>query len=122
MAGQLIRRGKRIWLVRVYLGRDGVTGRRGYHNRTVHGSKKDAQRYLNKVQREKDTGTFVEPSRQSVGEYFTRWLASIKARVRLRTFADYESLVDRYIRPVVGGERLDLLTPLKIQSLYSSLS
>ncbi len=31
MAGQIIRRGERTWLVRVYLGRDGA-GRRRYHN------------------------------------------------------------------------------------------
>ncbi len=51
----------------------------------------------------------VEPRRQTVSEYFTRWPPSIKPRVRLRTFADYDSLVERYLQPVVGrevGERL----------------
>ena len=49
MAGQLINRGDRKWLVRIYLGRDVVTGKRKYHNKTVYGTKRDAQKYLNGV-------------------------------------------------------------------------
>jgi hypothetical protein len=45
-AGQLISRGRRTWLVRVSLGRDPETGTRRYHNRTVHGSFREAQTYL----------------------------------------------------------------------------
>jgi integrase len=41
--GQLVKRGEHKWLVRVPKGR-GVNGTRKYLNRTIHGSKKDAQR------------------------------------------------------------------------------
>lgn len=64
MAGQLINRGDRKWLVRIYLGRDVVTGKRKYHNKTVYGTKRDAQKYLNGVLREIDLGRFVEPQGQ----------------------------------------------------------
>ena len=40
-------------MVRVYLGRDSTTGKRRYRNKTVHGTKKDSERYRNKVRREK---------------------------------------------------------------------
>lgn len=122
MAGQIIRRGERTFLVRAYLGRDGTTGKRRYHNHTVHGSKKDAGRYLNRVLRERDTNTFVEPSRQTVAEYLDHWLAAIRHRVRARTSADYDSLVTRYIKPALGGERLDRLSSMGIAQFYSSLS
>ena len=36
--GQIIARGDRRWLIRVYLGRDHETKKRNYHNRTIHGS------------------------------------------------------------------------------------
>ena len=36
--GQIIVRGERRWLVRVYLGRDHETRKRTYHNRTIYGS------------------------------------------------------------------------------------
>ena len=44
--GQIIARGERRWLVRVYLGRDRETRKRTYHNRTVYGSLRNAQAYL----------------------------------------------------------------------------
>ena len=43
MAGQIIKRGERTWLVRVFLGRDAQTGKRQYHNQTVQGTKKGAE-------------------------------------------------------------------------------
>jgi hypothetical protein len=44
--GQIIARGERRWLVRVYLGRDRETRKRTYHNRTIYGSLRHAQAYL----------------------------------------------------------------------------
>ena len=46
MAGQLLWRGDRTWMVRIFLGRDPLTGKRKYHNKTVHGSRRDAQRFV----------------------------------------------------------------------------
>ncbi len=54
MAGQLIRRDERRWLVRVYRGADASTGKRRYQSKTVHGSKRDAQRLLTKMLRARD--------------------------------------------------------------------
>ena len=42
--GQIIRRGTNSWLVRVYLGRDPQSGTRKYHNQTIHGPLREAQR------------------------------------------------------------------------------
>ena len=46
-----IQRGERTWLVRIYVGRE--QGKRKYDNHTVHGTKKDAQAYLNGKLRER---------------------------------------------------------------------
>ena len=106
MAGQLIQRGDNIWLVRVFLGRDG-DGKRRYHNHTVHGNKKAAQAYLTTVLRERDLGSFVEPSRETVRQYLGRWLeAAAKPRLRERTYRSYEWLVTRHILPALGDKRL----------------
>ncbi len=67
MAGQIVNRGPKKWMVRIYLGRDG-DGKRRYHNKTIHGTKKDAERYRTKVLRDRDTGELVEPSRKPLGE------------------------------------------------------
>jgi integrase len=122
MAGQIIKRGERTWLVRVFLGRDPHTGKRRYHNHTVKGSKKDAQRYVNGVLREIDMGTFVEPTRMTLNGYLDHWLENAaRPRVRERTFDSYEALLDKHVRPKLGDRRLSLLTPLEIQDLYTGM-
>jgi len=45
MAGSIIKRGKNKYLVRLYVGLE--NGKRKYHSKTIHGTKKDAERYLN---------------------------------------------------------------------------
>ena len=121
MAGQVIARGDRTWLVRVFLGR-GADGKRRYHNHTVHGTKKDAQAYLNAVLRDRDLGTFVEPGKDTLDEYLDRWLAdAAKPRVREHAFRDYTALLARYVRPALGDRRLCDLTPLDVQGLYSAM-
>ena len=47
MAGQIVKRGERLWVVRIYLGRDPITGKRMYQNHTLNGTKKEAQAFLN---------------------------------------------------------------------------
>ena len=122
MAGQIIRRGNRKWLVRVFLGRDSVSGKRRYHNHTVHGSKKDADRYLAAALRSRDLGTFVEPAKMSLNSFLDRWLEdAVKPRVRPRTLQDYRRFLGQYVRPALGDRRLDRLTPLDLQKLYTEI-
>ncbi len=59
MAGQIIARGKGVWLVRVFLGRDQLTGKRVYDNQTVHGTKKDAEAVRSKTLTARDKGEIV---------------------------------------------------------------
>jgi hypothetical protein len=56
MPGQIIPRGARTWLVRVFLGRDPGTGKRRYEGHTVHGTKKDAQKSLTETLAKLDRG------------------------------------------------------------------
>lgn len=122
MAGQIIKRGERNYIVRIFLGRD-TNGKRDYLNQTVKGTKKDAQALLNKLLREKDMGTLLEPSRESLNDYLDRWLeAAAKPRLRASSYSDYERLLKYYIRPELGATPLQKLTALNIQAVYAGMS
>ena len=121
MAGQIIKRGDKTWLVRIFTGRN-EKGKRHYHNHTVKGTKKDAQTYLTAKMREKDTGTFVESSSMSVNDYLDKWLETAKTQVRERTVQGYKDMLSTYARPTLGNKRLSDVKPLDIQTLYSSLT
>lgn len=121
MAGQIIKRGERNFVVRVYLGTD-ASGKRDYLNQTVKGSKKDAQALLNKLLRDKDMGVLVEPARMSLDEYLDHWLStSVKPRVRERTHKEYAATLRRHVREPLGSRRLGSLKPVDIQGLYTAL-
>ncbi len=111
MAGQVIKRGDKTWIVRIFTGRDG-DGKRRYLNKTIKGNKKDAETYLNKTLTEISAGTFVEASPITIDSYLKKWL-STAARPRLRenTYREYEGLIDRYIKPALGEKRLSDVRP-----------
>jgi integrase len=116
-----VRRGERAWLVRVPVGRDS-TGTRKYHNKTVHGTKQDAQRYLTKVLRELDTGMFVEASQQTLSAFVEEWLrTAVQPRVSRRTGRDYRQLIQRHVLPTLGHRQLSQLTTVEIQGLYTGM-
>lgn len=120
MPGQIIRRGERTWLVRVPLGRD-ANGKRRYHNKTIHGTKKAAERYLTQKLRERDTGELIEAGSKSLDEFLTAWLKASATRVRARTLADYEATLRRYVRPHLGAVQVGRITATDVASLYSKL-
>ena len=103
-AGQIVERGASTWLVRVYLGRDPQTGTRKYLNQTIHGPFREAQRFLNLKLQQRDNGRVSRATVMSLNHLLDQWLTSVvKARVRARSFGDYEALLRLHIRPVLGS-------------------
>jgi site-specific recombinase XerC len=120
MAGQLIQRGDKVWLVRVFAGVYG--GKRKYVSRTVHGTKREAQTVLTKLLRDRDQGALTTPVRTTVAEYVAEWKeSSLRGRVSARTFRGYTYSLDRYVLPVLGDKRLTALEPWDIQKLYQDM-
>ncbi len=121
MAGQLISKGKSKWLVRIYLGTDSE-GKRSYFSKTINGNKKEAQAYLNKLLLQKDTGTFIQPTKLFVKDLLNQWLnTAVKQRVRDNTFHSYNYMVKKYMEPYLGKYKLSQLTPANIQEFYAKL-
>ena len=103
-AGQLISRGPRTWLVRVSLGREAETGTRKYHNRTIRGSFRETQMYLNTKLQERDIGRLPRTAATSLNQYLDQWLATAATpRLRPKSYTDYEALLRLHIRPVFGA-------------------
>lgn len=122
MTGQLIKRGENCWLVRIFQGRD-ANGKRRYFNKTIHGTKRDAQKYLTASLRDKDLGVFVEPANMPLNDYLDKWLeTAAKPRVAPPTFNNYEYLLKRYIRPTLGGRKLSDVKPLDVQKIYKAMT
>src|SRR5260221_607004 len=91
MRGQLRQRSENRWAVILYLGR-GPDGKEKRKWITVKGTRRDAQRELNRLLRDLDTGAFVEPAKTTVGTYLERWLADYaKQNVGGKTYEGYRN-------------------------------
>ena len=118
--GQLIQRGERKWLLRVYVGRDSA-GKRKYASQTVNGLKNEAQQLLTKMLHEGDTNTLVGSSKETLAEYLKRWLDG-KLDIRPNTRYDYGVRIRADVLPAIGHLRMQDLTPFAINNLYSQLA
>jgi integrase len=121
MAGQIIKRGDKNWVVRIFQGRD-ENGKRRYLNKTIHGTKKNAEKYLTAKLRDKDLGINIEPASESLDKYLEKWLESVvRSRVREATFDDYKYVLDRYVTPTLGAIKLCDIRSIDIQKVYGDM-
>lgn len=120
---EIIRRGAKKFLVRVFVCRK--AGKTIYHNKVVHGTKKDAQKYARDSETRRDLGTLDKPEADdpTLNTFLDQWLIEFKkGSVKERTYVNYEYILDRYVRPYIGKDRLSELTARRIQGLYNELS
>lgn len=120
-AGQIVERGANKWLVRIFLGRDESTGKRSYYNKTVRGTKKDADKFLTGVLRQIDLGEFVEPSAITVNAFLDKWFVTMGSRVTEQTLRGYRYMASNHIRPAIGNRKLSSVQAWDIQQLYAEV-
>jgi Phage integrase, N-terminal SAM-like domain len=76
---------------------------------------------LNKLLREIETGTDLEPGRLTTAEFLEQWLDVSRSRVGPRTWERYAQLMSLHVVPVLGSIPLGKLRPLHLERLYSKL-
>ena len=118
----IIKNGKEhtYWEARYTLGRDPGTGKQ--IQKTITGkTQKEVSQKLKSVTVSIDDGTYMEPSKMTVGEWLDIWAVEYLCNVKPRTFDSYLTTINHRIKPGLGATRLDQLTPHTIQSFYNSL-
>src|SRR5215469_15622620 len=102
MTGHLQQRGPRTWRLSVYVGRDARTAKKRYVQRTVHGTKREAERALARLVTEVDEGRHSASAAGTFGNLLDRWLEIKEQRVDSSTISSYRWLTERYVRPGLG--------------------
>ena len=67
-------------------------------------------------------GTFVNPSKITLGEFLQNWISIHSSSLKPKTAEDYEGMIHRYILPKLGNIQLSQLKPSIIQKFYIELS
>src|SRR5262249_27238000 len=107
--GTIQQRSPGSFRLRYTLGPDPVTRQRRTATATVRGTRKDAERELTRLLRTADTGEHVDPSRMTVGGWLDRWIETVGTEVSPKTHESYAEIVRCYLKPALGGHRLDRL-------------
>lgn len=102
-------------------------GRR--RSQTIGPSRREAERALTARLRELDTGSWREPSAETLAEYGLRWLAQRdparggagRSRLAASTFAEYRRALERQVLPRLGGRALASLRTADVDELVAEL-
>ena len=106
--------------ITISLGKDPDKQKYLQYSETVKGNKKDAQRRLRELLSSLDNGMFVKPSKQTVTEFFERWLADYCwPNLSPRSAESYQYIVRTHLIPSLGKILLTQLKPEHLQHLYS---
>lgn len=120
MKGTVIKRGA-SWSVVIDLGRD-ETGRRVRKWHSGYRTKKDAERARIELLSRLDQGTYVPPSKMSIGAFLVQeWLPAKRATIKETTFASYEMHVTKHIVPRIGGVPLLSVSAGHLNAFYADL-
>ena len=119
MRGHIRKRGNK-WAVIVDVG-VGEGGRRRQKWHSGYRTKKDAEAALTEVLGRLQTGTYVEPTRQSLAGFLQEWLPAIEGTVRAGTWRSYRTNVERHVIPRIGQVALSKVGAAHLNALYAEL-
>jgi integrase len=120
--GQIIAVRENTWMIRIPMGCDLQTKQRSYYNRTVHGSLRQAQKFLGKKINELGAKVERDGAKIRLDQYLDQWLKTVKSRICSKTFESYENLLAKYIRPSLGKKLIVAIRPLDVQAIYQDMT
>ncbi len=115
--GSVTRRKDGRWQASVSVGKDenGNPIRKYYYGRT----RKEVVLKLAEAANQVRTGTYTEPSKLVVREWFERWLEHYKkGNIDQSTFESYKDHINLHILPELGHIKLSKLKTFHLQELY----
>ena len=120
MRGHIVKRYKNSYTIVLSLGVDPATGKKKQQWVSVKGTKKEAEKRLAELLHQLDNGTFMKPSKTTLGEYLERWLKDYAwPNLAPRTAEGYEDIIRRHLIPSLGNIALTQLKPEHLQHYYS---
>lgn len=128
IAGSIINRpkGSDRWSIILEDGRDPATGKRRQKWYSFQGTKKEAHAERVRLLHEINSGTHIEPSKLTVGQWIDQWIEAgapgrKKKKVGQRTLERYEELLRLHVKPTLGARPLQKLSATEIDRLYNAL-
>lgn len=116
-----IERAPGVWRLRIE-GAPSQAGKRTFSYETVRGSEDAANRRRFEILQGHEEGTWAKPDKLLFGAFLDQWAARREALgvITRLTREGYEAMF-QYVKPALGGTRLQKITGEDIQALYTRL-
>lgn len=109
-----------FWEGRITVGYDPKTGRQ--IQKYVSGkTQKEVSQKLRELATALDQGTYIEPTKMTVGGWLDIWLGEYLGSLKMRTADSYRTTVEVHLKPAFGRMKLETLTTTDIQRFYNAL-
>jgi integrase len=118
MKGHMRERSPGKWAIVLDLA-DPVSGKRKRKWHAFSGTKREAQTECARLIAAMSGGSYTEPAKTTVAQFFERWLAHMASQVAPRTHERYSELALKNIVPLLGAVRLSGLRPEQIGTAYA---
>lgn len=119
-AGTIRQRPDGRWEARYTLGRNPGTGRQV--QKSVYGAtQKEVRQRLQQIAVSISEGTYMEPSKMTVGEWLDVWHAEYLNGVKPNTVITYGQQIKNHIAPALGAVQLRSLNGTQIQRFYNQM-
>jgi integrase len=120
MRGSMRQRSEGSWELRVFVGRDPLTGRRQYFTKTVRGGKREAQRALAALVA--GPAPVGPAAAMTAGQMLEQWFEHAEGQLSPSTADHTRTVLDAHLLPHIGETPLRQLSTAKIDALYRLLS
>jgi integrase len=120
MRGSVVKRGNGYSVV-VELDRDPITNKRRQKWLSGYRTKRDAERALSEIVASLHTGSYLEPTKQTLSDFTREWLAAIKPTIRPSTHYSYSRNLQLHVLPQLGSVQLRRIDAGMLNTLYASL-
>lgn len=105
------------WRATIELG-TGADGKRRRRSR-IASRRADAVALLREMLNERDAGIAYLSSSPKLSEFLAQWIESLSRRSAKNTTSLYRNAIDTHINPLIGGVRIDKLTPVQIVGMLN---
>jgi len=119
MRGSITQRSPGSYRIQWYCGKN-EQGKAKYHNKTIKGTKKQAQTALNQILADLQRGTHVEPAKIKTGEWIRLCLSDyIVGTVSERTLQGYNEIAEKHLYTAFENLNLCDVQASHIQKYYT---
>lgn len=85
-------------------------------------TQKEAKAARDKARTDVRKGTWVPPTSLTVSEWLDQWLQGHAVSLKDSTVHAYRQKIDGYLKPTIGGERLQSLSPSRLSVVFRTMS